>query len=242
MKRDEYKEYLNHLIKRGSRFCEERRAFMIGVGSTLGLTVLGMLGYSKWEESSLRKRVDSVSNWYRDYQEKRKSEVADKAAVSKNDASGEHLPYDVDEPLASEAEYRDFLVSLELRYFSADEIIGPHRNYREGVRNHLPPRSLWKEIIPTLRLADELRHQLGVPVTVLSVFRSIEYNTAIGGASRSQHSRNKAIDLRFDCSSGTAFELAKKMRDEQKFTGGVGWYPTFIHVDTREYNATWGKV
>jgi len=33
---------------------------------------------------------------------------------------------------------------------------------------------------------------------------------------------------------------AKKMREEGLFRGGLGLYKTFIHLDTRGRNATWG--
>jgi len=146
-----------------------------------------------------------------------------------------------EEELPEVKEYREFLNSLGLRYFSASEIIRPHRNYRNGVQNNIPPKRLWEDLVETLQIADELRHRLGVSVTILSAYRSPDYNSAIGGASRSQHMINRALDLSFDCSSDDAFAVAEKMRTEGFFTGGLGWYPSFIHVDTRGHEATWGR-
>lgn len=145
------------------------------------------------------------------------------------------------EPIPNESEYREFLSSLDLQYFNPEEFIRPHRNLKHGVRNSIPPKSLWPNIIPTLHVANMMRERLGVSGHVLSIYRSPEYNTAINGASRSQHMSNRAIDLKFDCSSDEAFELAKKLREEGVFNGGIGWYPSFIHIDTRGYEATWGK-
>lgn len=151
-------------------------------------------------------------------------------------------PYAANEPIPEESEFREFINSLDLKYFSANEILRPHRNYRNGVRNNIPPESLWDNLIPTLKLADRLREELGVKVEVLSIYRSMAYNTAINGASRSQHMQNRAMDLKFNCSSDRAFNHAKKLRKEGVFQGGIGWYNNFIHIDTRGYNATWGKV
>jgi len=128
-----------------------------------------------------------------------------------------------EEELPEVKEYREFLNSLGLRYFSASEIIRPHRNYRNGVQNNIPPKRLWEDLVETLQTADELRHRLGVSVTILSAYRSPDYNSAIGGASRSQHMINRALDLSFDCSSDDAFAVAEKMRAEGFFTGGLGW-------------------
>jgi len=137
------------------------------------------------------------------------------------------------------AEYIVFLRSLGLQYFSPEEIVRPHHNLRNGVRNNIPPKQLWGEITHTLRVADELRDRLGARAEVLSVYRSPAYNTAINGASRSQHVRNRALDLKFSCSSDEAFAIAEKMREEGIFSGGIGRYSSFIHIDTRGYDATW---
>ncbi len=144
-------------------------------------------------------------------------------------------------PIPSENEYREFLTKLKLRHFHPNEIIGPHRNVKNGVSNHIPPKHLWTNIEGTLKTVDELRERLGARGTVLSIYRSQKYNTAIGGASKSQHMRNRAIDVKFACSSDRAFQEALKMRKEGFFQGGIGWYPTFIHLDTRGYDCVWGK-
>jgi len=139
------------------------------------------------------------------------------------------------------AEYLAFLNTLELRHFSAREIVRPHLNVRDGVSNNVPPKSLWEEITLALRTADELRERLGARAQILSGYRSPAYNTAINGASSSQHMRNRALDLKFDCSSDQAFAVAEQLRAEGFFMGGIGWYPSFIHIDTRGRKATWGK-
>jgi len=163
---------------------------------------------------------------------------------SKKDRVVEALSPAEDPPERAEtpevSEYIAYLEGLGLRHFSAREIVRPHFNKRDGVTNHIPPRSIWPEIAPTLRVVDELRARLGSRATLLSLYRSPDYNTAIKGASQSRHMLNQAIDLKFACSSTEAFETVKAMREEGVFTGGIGWYPTFIHIDTRGYDATWG--
>lgn len=143
--------------------------------------------------------------------------------------------------LPKEKDYLTFLQSLDLKYINPREILRPHYNKRYGVQNSLPPREMWQNIAATLKVADQLRQRLNSPLRVISVYRSPEYNSAINGASRSQHMQNRALDIRFDCSSREAFNMAEKLRSEGAFTGGIGYYSSFIHIDTRGINVSWGE-
>lgn len=144
-------------------------------------------------------------------------------------------------PLAYEDQYADFLSGLGLRHLSPTEIIKPHRGTMRGVANSLPPRQLWKQLAPTLKAADEIRERLGVPLCrITSAYRAPDYNAVIPGAVRnSYHTRNQALDLVYYCSPRKAYAMALKLRAEGFFRGGVGLYPTFIHLDTRGWAATW---
>lgn len=221
-------EFIEKWLKHLQQVPHSRRVWLKRGLFTGGVFLLGSVGYRKAEAEGL------VHKGYSKLREALKNKPAHKPTVIAANHSNEPIP--------NEAEYRAFLKELNLRYIGAEEIIRPHRNYRNGIQNNIPPKSLWNNIIPTLRLADKLRLNLGVRVSVLSIYRSPDYNSAINGASRSQHMQNIAIDLKFDCDSDRAFELAKKFREEGEFSGGIGWYPSFIHIDTRGYDATWGKV
>ena len=144
-------------------------------------------------------------------------------------------------PLDEEDEYADFLSSLDLRYLSPEEIITPHRGVVRGVCNELPPKRLWERLAPTLRVADELRDRLGVPLQrITSAYRCPRYNLRIPGAVRnSYHTRNQALDLVFSCPTRKVVAMTQQLRSERFFRGGIGIYPYFIHIDTRGYGATW---
>jgi hypothetical protein len=147
-------------------------------------------------------------------------------------------------PLEDESDYTAFLTSLDLRHLSPDEIINPHRGIVNGVANSLPPRELWEQLAPTLKVADEIRERLALPLCrITSAFRAPEYNAVIPGAVRhSYHTRNVALDLVYYCAPRTAYNMAVTLRQEGFFRGGIGLYPTFIHLDTRGYAATWGRA
>ncbi len=144
-------------------------------------------------------------------------------------------------PLSREDEYADFLASLDLRHIAPHEVIDPHRNTFNAVENELPPERLWEKLSLTLRVADEIRERLGVPlVRFSSAYRSPRYNCEIPGAVHSSyHTRNQALDVVYFCPIRDAYNMAVKLRNEGFFRGGIGLYPTFIHLDTRGYAATW---
>jgi uncharacterized protein YcbK (DUF882 family) len=110
------------------------------------------------------------------------------------------------------------------------------------VKNSPPPKRLWKNIVPTLRIVDELRATFGKPCSILSSYRSPDYNRAVRGASLSQHLEFNALDIAFDgVSPQQVYDRLIEWRMAGKFTGGLGLYRSsgFVHIDTRGHNATW---
>jgi len=141
-----------------------------------------------------------------------------------------------------EKEFKKWFDGLGIRHFSAKEFISYSRRTRRGVKNSLPPKSKWKNILPSLWAADVLREHLGKSCTLLSSYRSPAYNEAVGGAKFSQHKEHKALDLSFNgVSPQRAYNTIKKLRDAGLFRGGIGLYVRsgFIHIDCRGANRSW---
>ena len=84
---------------------------------------------------------------------------------------------------------------------------------------------------------DQLRAMVGKPLYVNSGYRCPEHNLNIGGSPSSQHKLGKAADLRYpkDFSHTAFIEMCQEVFSK----GGVGIYPTFVHVDVRGYKARW---
>ncbi len=143
--------------------------------------------------------------------------------------------------LLPRASYADFLASQGLRFGFAAEIAACARKVNRGVANSEPPVALWPKIVPTARLLERVRARFGA-TRIHSAYRSPAYNATLdGSATDSQHTHHTALD--FSCATGTPREWAAFLRAERAngtFTGGIGLYPTFVHVDTRGYRATWG--
>jgi uncharacterized protein YcbK (DUF882 family) len=124
--------------------------------------------------------------------------------------------------------------------FTASELLSYFTRTRNGVRNSPPPRKLWHNILPPLRIVDSLRDEINKPIIILSSYRSPSYNKAIGGAAASYHMQFCALDIASsDISPSKIHSILYKWRKEKRFSGGLGLYENFVHIDTRGYNASW---
>jgi len=137
--------------------------------------------------------------------------------------------------------YGAYIDRLNLKYISTTQVIAPHLKNRGRIYNSLPPKSYWKKMKKTLKIADMISAELGRgPKDIVSAYRSPRYNRACSGAkSRSMHLQNNALDLVFHASPWTVSRIARALRNKRKFKGGIGRYRGFTHLDTRGYNADW---
>lgn len=88
-----------------------------------------------------------------------------------------------------------------------------------------------------------LRDHIQKPITIISGYRTPEYNKKCGGVKRSQHLLAKAADI--VVSGMTSLEvrdtIIQLIKDGEMDPGGVGIYPTFTHYDVRGRNSRWGS-
>lgn len=137
-------------------------------------------------------------------------------------------------------DYANYIHRLRLGRVAVLQVVGSHVKERGPVRNVIPPRSQWRNMRSTLKVADRIGTMLGEPVSqVVSAYRSPAYNRRCGGAKNSQHMYNRALDLRFDTSAYRVTRAARDLRKSGYFRGGVGSYSSFTHVDTRGSNTDW---
>lgn len=218
-----------------------RRRFL---KTLFGTALSGMAGYAShpWILGERQDEVvDTVDSFFKRMREMRESPARRRPhpplASAQTQTQTPAPVLDVDG-----RDYQAFLNSLALRHIRPMEMIRPHFNVRGSVCNCLPPRDSWKNIAPALRVADELRQQLGSRLhTILSAYRSPAYNAICPGAApNSFHVRNMALDLAFDCAPSEVASAAAALREKGFFKGGIGRYATFTHIDTRGYHADWG--
>lgn len=128
-----------------------------------------------------------------------------------------------------------------LRHFRAAEFLALGGSHAINGLNTQPPRELWPNVVDLARVLDELRARIGHPIILNSVYRNEAYNKAIGGAPGGQHRLFRAADITVP-GHGTPHdwaEVLRAMRSAKLFQGGIGTYSTFVHVDTRGWNANW---
>lgn len=81
-----------------------------------------------------------------------------------------------------------------------------------------------------------IRESLSGPIYITSGYRTPDYNAAIGGARFSQHIQGRAADIYLP--EVPAYRVQKIVRgllqrDELHHIKGLGYYPSFTHVDIR---------
>jgi len=138
-------------------------------------------------------------------------------------------------------EFDKWVESLGLKHFQPHEVrfLG-NSHYASGKaqgKNGLPPKALRSRLEPVLRAADEARERLGCTIIILSAYRTPIYNKAIGGAMYSRHMSCDALDLAAPkVPAAKLHSVLIQLRKEGYFTGGIGKYPDFTHIDNRGTN------
>ena len=89
-----------------------------------------------------------------------------------------------------------------------------------------------KELAENLQV---LRDSLGIPLVVLSGFRTVKHNKKIGGAPASFHLTASAADIKADSlpTYKIYMRILKLMAEGKMKKGGLKCYPTWVHYDIR---------
>jgi len=104
-------------------------------------------------------------------------------------------------------------------------------------KNDKGTRPDYQTILNLKNLANRLqvlRDLTGKAIIINSGYRSPEYNEIVGGAKNSYHVKGMAADIRI---VGLSAEKAQEYL--KNWSGGLGSYATFTHVDTRNGKVRW---
>ena len=97
--------------------------------------------------------------------------------------------------------------------------------------------SIERTIVLTAQKLDELRAKLGNrPIWINSWYRPQNVNHRVGGSKYSRHQFGDAVDIRSNYYSPTDIYSTV---DKTHYNGGLGKYPTFVHIDWRGNKARW---
>ena len=103
----------------------------------------------------------------------------------------------------------------------------------------------WRDnrLAPLCLALEKLRKKLDAPITISSGYRTLSYNSKIGGARRSQHKEGRAVDIQVGGVSAKKVHtvLLSLIRQGEILDGGVGLYGrgNFVHYDQRGKTARW---
>ena len=80
-----------------------------------------------------------------------------------------------------------------------------------------------------------LRDSFGIPLVVLSGYRTVKHNKKIGGAPASFHLTASAVDMKADNlpTYKIYMRIIKLMAEGKMKKGGLKCYPTWVHYDIR---------
>lgn len=88
-----------------------------------------------------------------------------------------------------------------------------------------------------VKILENIRTHFNKPVYVNSGYRTPSHNKTVGGAQYSYHKRGQAADIHINGVKPST--VAAYARQIMPYTGGIGIYDTFVHIDTRAVKTTW---
>lgn len=88
----------------------------------------------------------------------------------------------------------------------------------------------------TVDILQAVRDYFGKPVTITSAYRTPSHNRKVGGASKSQHVKGTACDIKVQ---GVPSWAVAGFLEAHYRENGIGYYPTFCHIDSRGYRVLW---
>jgi hypothetical protein len=130
----------------------------------------------------------------------------------------------------------------DIRNFEAYELIKP---MTENDVYWITILDKVENLMYPLRIIDAIRDIVDFPIVITSTFRSFEHNAKVGGVKKSLHLEGLAIDFR-PVGKITSSKFIRRLNrlknivqniiligDIRTRNLGRGYYPTFIHLDTR---------
>ena len=134
--------------------------------------------------------------------------------------------------------FKDFIAQLNLRYFKSSELLV--NTERSG--NTEPPREIWNNIVPTILILDRLRHCLGLPIHLSSVYRAPAYNSRedVSGVPLSQHQAFAAADINIPALDAKGMSL-KAVAEFLKLWQDQ-WFTSPIPIETQQMTVPAGVI
>jgi hypothetical protein len=121
------------------------------------------------------------------------------------------------------------------KHLSLAEVSRSETAKRKGINNTPSGEHLENFKKLAENIFEPIREHFGVPIHIISGYRSKELNSAIGGSSTSQHCQGEAIDIDMDGTSITNAQIFNFIKDNLVFDQmiwefGTDKNPDWVHV------------
>lgn len=101
----------------------------------------------------------------------------------------------------------------------------------------IPPPWIIENLMLLAQRLQVIRDFYNLPITITSGYRTPAHNAKVGGHPRSYHIRGMAADIVIR--GVTPRQLQK---DFANWSGGMGCYDTFTHLDIQKTKKKWGQA
>jgi zinc D-Ala-D-Ala carboxypeptidase len=134
------------------------------------------------------------------------------------------------------------------KYVNLSEATKSQTATRKGIKNEPSEEQLEAMKFVSKNIFDKVRDHINGPLFPSSFFRSPELNSAIGGATSSQHCKGQAIDIDADFYGiGSNVEIFYFIKNSLTFDQliwefGTASNPDWVHVSLREDGNNRGEV
>ena len=140
----------------------------------------------------------------------------------------------------------DHLSALNILSMILDKNHIKHFSMEEVMSGWDIPLNLIPNIEHTIVFLDNMRDELGFPISITSSYRSKEFNKLVGGVKDSMHLRFNALDSVPTSGQPRQLWYMEVYALKYRIKGmGIGLYNTFLHIDTRyifnKHTAFWDK-
>ncbi len=107
----------------------------------------------------------------------------------------------------------------------------------DAARTAYPKAWIPKRLLPLCEVLEIVREEFaGTPIEIVSGYRTLAWNTSVGGEKGSKHMEGIAVDFKVSGLDARAVhDVVLRLYQEGKIQiGGLGSYKTFVHVDIRK--------
>lgn len=117
-----------------------------------------------------------------------------------------------------------------------EQQLTPHFRLREFLHDDdpLPSDGIIRNLILLAQRLETVRQLFDRPILIHSGYRTPAHNKAVGGVKNSFHLKGMAADIVIPGIS--AEEVQRRLNG---WSGGMGCYADFTHLDIRPYRARW---